>query len=747
MRKLLLVLLLLDYSTVWAQPDRRGNVWHFGELAGLNFAGGTAQILDGSRMGETLRGIGTIGDETGQLVFYSDGQTVWNRFHRVVPGGNSLIFLGKRQGGSTQNGILLPHPKNPDWYYLFSIEQPFIDNDRYTVYYSLIDSKANGGEGGFISKLTLLARNVASSLAVVRHCNNRDFWLIVHDAMSTNTFMSYLLDEAGVTATPTLNQSGSRVDDNGPGRAYLKASPDGKRLAMGFYGSESNTNFAEVFSFDNKTGQVGQRLTRLDWPSLFELTIPSPLEGNRSPSDIAFSPNGQYLYATRRYSSYVPQSPPWRSELYQFNLATKAWTRLVTETYDFSQQGINYVYSGLENAPDGRLYVSHWNRPFLSSINNPNADGAACGFQQNTINLAGRNAGLYLPFRYPPRLPDPTVTVALQSNPTGCNDVLTSIISGFDPSEALRYQWLRDGKAITNATNATYTVLASGGYALLVEEVGGCRRKLSDSLPVTIANALLPPALTSVPPVCVGSTTPTLQATGQQVQWYTSSPPAVSVAAGPSFAPSMATNTPGTYTYYATQTDTKGCTSPANSTTVRVVARPDLTLTQQQVGVCLETLGATALLEAISRQGVQFMWSLRGQLAGNQATITVNDYGRYYISVTDQNQCVRRDSVEVIDRCYRLYMPNAFTPNDDQANDALVAYGNGISRYDLLIYNRWGEVIFAAPDQPFNDGSPLWDGRVGGSYVQPGLYTYQLRVVRQEPTDSIIKIGSVLVIR
>lgn len=72
-----------------------------------------------------------------------------------------------------------------------------------------------------------------------------------------------------------------------------------------------------------------------------------------------------------------------------------------------------------------------------------------------------------------------------------------------------------------------------------------------------------------------------------------------------------------------------------------------------------------------------------------------------------------------------LYAPNTFTPDGDEFNNEWRIYISGIERYrnfDLEIFNRWGEIMFASYDP---DGS--WDGTYGGRKVPEGTYIWKIR--------------------
>src|SRR6185436_18475936 len=72
----------------------------------------------------------------------------------------------------------------------------------------------------------------------------------------------------------------------------------------------------------------------------------------------------------------------------------------------------------------------------------------------------------------------------------------------------------------------------------------------------------------------------------------------------------------------------------------------------------------------------------------------------YTLTVTDSLGCIATDTVTVfVDiACATVYLPNAFSPNDDHENDVFYVRGNCIEFMQFEIYNRWGELVFATAD-------------------------------------------------
>ena len=70
---------------------------------------------------------------------------------------------------------------------------------------------------------------------------------------------------------------------------------------------------------------------------------------------------------------------------------------------------------------------------------------------------------------------------------------------------------------------------------------------------------------------------------------------------------------------------------------------------------------------------------------------------------------------------YYIYIPDAFTPNNDGINDELKLYGLPTDQFDLKIFNRWGEKVFESTD--INN---LWNGRLKNGHIIEGVYVYRL---------------------
>jgi gliding motility-associated-like protein len=94
--------------------------------------------------------------------------------------------------------------------------------------------------------------------------------------------------------------------------------------------------------------------------------------------------------------------------------------------------------------------------------------------------------------------------------------------------------------------------------------------------------------------------------------------------------------------------------------------------------------------------------------------------GCYKAQAINQFGCTAVDELCVdITTDYNIYIPNVFTPNADGKNDAFIVYGTGITKIEILIFDRWGEKLFST-----TDAQKGWDGTVKGVLSKEDAYTY-----------------------
>ena len=99
-------------------------------------------------------------------------------------------------------------------------------------------------------------------------------------------------------------------------------------------------------------------------------------------------------------------------------------------------------------------------------------------------------------------------------------------------------------------------------------------------------------------------------------------------------------------------------------------------------------------------------------------------------------------NVVVEETPYALYSPNAFSPDGDGINDLFKVSGQGMSDFQIEIYNRWGQMVYKSID--LSNG---WDGTFKGKNLPTGTYVYKIKTSRFGLEQILVKSGSVALVR
>ncbi|OMQ11980.1 T9SS type B sorting domain-containing protein [[Flexibacter] sp. ATCC 35103] len=412
MKSIRLIPFILLLITIPTFAQKEAAIWYFGYGAGLDFNSGSPMTLTNGKL-FTNEGCTSISDKNGSLLFYTDGSIVYDKNNQIMPNGTGL--LGHRS--STQSAIIVPKPKDPNLYYIFTVDEPNPQNadnnpnndedaPNNGLNFSVVDLRLNNGNGDIIStqkNIHLITYDInnaedikfkcSEKITAVQHSDGISFWIITH---FKNTFYSFKISTDGVNQTPIKTITSQNIPLGGYNTnaiGYLKASPNGKKIAMANMATKTSNDFNQNGQIKRKTGNVC--LYDFDTNNGIlnnEITILN----NIDPYGVEFSPKTTKLYVTfNRYNDLNGSS--LGSTLIQFDLKKADITG--------SQQIINssnYVAGALQLAIDEKIYRSGYsntdnNGNKLSVINNPEFDGINCNYIQNKIDLKGGISKLGLP--------------------------------------------------------------------------------------------------------------------------------------------------------------------------------------------------------------------------------------------------------------------------------------------------------------------------------------------------------------
>jgi hypothetical protein len=244
---------------------QENNHWYFGDAAVLDFTSAppTSPFPSPSAM-STEGGSASVSDALGGLLFYTNGVTVWNKDHAIMPNGSDLGSGDPSGTAVSQSVVIVPDPSNANKYYIFT------NHALSGVFYSVVDMTIDNGDGSFgdvtIKNTPLLATASEKMTAIISPADN-SYWVVVFTAFGAedlmqagpfnDTFYAYKIHALGINAPVTSTVGGPfSVDDayNNPG-GQMKISPDGTKLAL-VHNLDGGFDKLFTFNFDTSTGGV-----------------------------------------------------------------------------------------------------------------------------------------------------------------------------------------------------------------------------------------------------------------------------------------------------------------------------------------------------------------------------------------------------------------------------------------------------------------------------------------------------------
>jgi large repetitive protein len=244
---------------IWDLPDQSNNIWYFGDGAGLNFNpdpndpnAPTPRPIEQRHPQNIPAGTTTISDQAGEVLFFTDGQSVWDLNGQLMENGEDI----GGDNSASQSALAVAVPTQPTLFYLFTTQASASGTN--TVSYSLVDIKSENqtGVGNVVTKNNFLFSPSTEQSAAFAGSDTT--WVVFHE-LGNNTFRAYPVSENGI-GRPVLSSVGSSHGFNS-GVGAMKFSPDGTKLAVTI--SEGGCNKTEIFEFDQNTGELTE-YARLD---------------------------------------------------------------------------------------------------------------------------------------------------------------------------------------------------------------------------------------------------------------------------------------------------------------------------------------------------------------------------------------------------------------------------------------------------------------------------------------------------
>lgn len=430
--------------------------WVFSQGCAVDFSSGSPQPVLGTKNNGVEAGA-VMSDAAGNLLFYSNADSVWGANNVVMPNGGGIF------GGNSSHcgAIAVPYPGHANQYLLFTISQQENLAVPNPVRYSVIDMSLNGGMGDVVMGMknipVTLAGNPMSMMegqTLIPHCNGVDWWHISHGASGLGSRVYVTpVTSAGIGAG-----IGYPIGLNVPSVSLggIAPSSDGSMFAACSFKSKE----LGVYNFDRSTGVPTTRIA----PAIMG-----------ADDDACFSPDGKLLYYNCRFA-VGPQLYGVR----QLDLATLQQHTLFTA----NNRG------DLELGPDGLIYAGSPSSLRMHCINFPNVpnllDANECGLNLNSVYLMAQMSSMGA-------LPNtvfqctPTVPAQFNFTVTNCTTVSFHAINC-----STSYAWAFGDGQFATGQNVTHTYANPGTYTVVLTVLGAVPSTASKTLtlggvPVTIA--------------------------------------------------------------------------------------------------------------------------------------------------------------------------------------------------------------------------------------------------------------------
>jgi len=338
--------------------NKQNNIWYFGNGAGIDFTNLSSPNSITSPVMNTFKGCSSVCDPiTGDLLFYTDGSTVWDKNHNIITTGLS------GSNNSTTSAFIIPNDWATKQYYILTVGT----GSTNVLNYTLLDANSPSISIVTGQKNRTIATSTTDKIAVTRLPNCDGYWILTGRHRS-NAFNRIKLDSSGFSSSQVVFNGARPQRDGG----YMKFSPDGTKLAV----ANRYRGYVQLFDFNSATG-TASGMRDISFSNCY---------------GIEFSPNSNFLYYA------VSNTSLGNTDVYQADTSGPLSPRSIGLLPNTTG---GYTTGAFQLAPNQKIYIALDGETSLATIDAPNISGLGANLMPNAITLASPSqCRLGLPSHY-----------------------------------------------------------------------------------------------------------------------------------------------------------------------------------------------------------------------------------------------------------------------------------------------------------------------------------------------------------
>jgi len=412
----ILALLLVSYFS-FGQLENAN--WCFKDYARVNFNPlATATSVNGGPV-NTVGAPASVSDANGNLLFYTNGNIIWDKFSNPMPNGSNIY--SSQISSTDQTTLIVPKPNHSNIYYVFTVNLNVVANGIRGFYYSVVDMCLNNGKGDVVpNQKNIVLKNydgiplqydgnnnvTESRLTSTPNNDKTKIWVSFFTRFATGTTndrfaYNYLISENGINsvmdgtspnATTKYTITAAEFPNYPPNWfafGCIKFSPDGNYLC------DANSCAVNVYTFNNTTGTLAFLATKYT----FVQDVANAGYG------VEFSPNSSLIYFST-YENILYQTSKGNGNeddtskvmrVRQANVLTRGSVVIgeyaLPATDSMKPPPTAHDLGNLQLAIDNKIYVcsDHAGTPaytYLGVVQSPNTPGPNSLFITNGLQLA-----------------------------------------------------------------------------------------------------------------------------------------------------------------------------------------------------------------------------------------------------------------------------------------------------------------------------------------------------------------------